>query len=398
MRDSGQELLVQGRGRVRRIDEIADTVVTVRGDVPIRVRDLGSVQLGPALQRGEGSAMGDTAVVISLTKQPYVNTLKRTERLEETLDEIATSLPVGMVIQRDIFRRADFVSTSIHNIQTELRNGGILVVLIVLLFLGNVRANAITLTSIPLSLLTTVLVLWAWGESINTRTLGGMAIAIGALVDDAIVGVKNVFRRLRDNAKLPSDARNNVFAVIYRAIVEIRSSIVFATVIVVLVFLRLFFLPGIEDRLQVPLGVAMTLTPALCYYMLPSSRCRVGRGAQRGRPTERVEGTSGRYLTNRRVLPWPGQVSMVWLGCSLPRGYRIDTGVMSPTHPSAASASFASPGPALSGSACPNCSMYWAAALRSASGRCAKDGMGVNWVRFRPGDFAHATMPSRLPA
>jgi CzcA family heavy metal efflux pump len=284
MVEGGQEFLVKGTGRVRQLEQIAETVVTVRKGVPIRVRELGSVEIGPALKRGVGSAMGEPAVVISVTKQPQVNTLELTQRLDATLDEIAASLPEGMEIQRDIFQQADFIQVSIDNIRRELRDGAILVVIIVILFLGNMRASLITLTSIPLSLLTAVLVLWAWGQSINTMTLGGMAIAIGALVDDAIVDVENVFRRLRENAQLPAENRRSAFRVILQASLEIRTSIVFATIIVVLVFLPLFFLPGIEGRLLIPLGVAyivsmlaslmvaITVTPALCSYLLPKSR------------------------------------------------------------------------------------------------------------------------------
>jgi CzcA family heavy metal efflux pump len=281
--EGGQEFLVQGKGRVRYLEQIADTSVTVRNDVPIRVADLGQVRIGPALKRGVGSAMGQPAVVLSVTKQPHVNTIELTERLHRTFDEIEAALPEGVSLQMDIFRQADFIQTSIEHLQTALRDGAILVVIIVLLFLGNLRASAITLTSIPLSLLTTVLVLSAFGQTINTMTLGGMAIAIGELVDDAIVDVENVFRRLRENALRPSSQQQNALTIILRASIEIRSSIVFATMIVVLVFLPLFFLPGIEGRLLVPLGiayvvsmlasllVAVTVTPALCSYLLPNS-------------------------------------------------------------------------------------------------------------------------------
>ena len=284
MVESGQEFLIRGEGRIRHVEEIGDTLVAVRNDVPIRVADLGEVQIGSAMKRGVGSAMGRPAVVLSITKQPHVNTLELTQRLNETLAELEGSLPDGVSLQADVFRQADFIETSIHHLQTALRDGGILVVIIVLVFLGNMRASVITLTSIPLSLLTTVLVLSAFGQTINTMTLGGMAIAIGELVDDAIVDVENVFRRLRENALLPHSKRKAPFAVILRASIEIRSSIVFATMIVVLVFLPLFFLPGIEGRLLVPLGVAyivsmlasllvaVTVTPALCSYLLPNSR------------------------------------------------------------------------------------------------------------------------------
>lgn len=282
--DGGQDYLIQGMGRVHGLDHIADTVVTVRKGIPIRVGQLGQVQVGPAIRRGTGSAMGRPAVILGITKQPQVNTLELTERLEEALDEIEATLPSGITIQRNIFRQADFIQTAVRNVEEALFLGGILVVIIVLAFLGNLRASVITLFAIPMSLLTTVLVLKAWGASINTMTLGGMAIAIGALVDDAIVDVENVFRRLRENAQLPENERRNPLSVVFRASVEIRNSIVFATVIVILVFVPMFFLSGVEGLLLRPLAVtyivallasllvAVTVTPALCLILLPRSK------------------------------------------------------------------------------------------------------------------------------
>lgn len=282
--DGGQEFLIQGMGRVHQLEHIADTVVTVRKDIPIRVGQLGDVQIGPAMKRGTSSAMGRPAVILGITKQPNVNTLELTKRLELALDEIEATLPAGMTVQRNIFRQADFIETAIRNVEGALRDGAILVVIIVLLFLGNIRASIITLIAIPMSLLATVLVLKAWGATINTMTLGGMAIAIGALVDDAIVDVENVFRRLRENAQRPQKERRNPLAVVFHASVEIRNSIVFATVIVILVFVPLFFLSGVEGLLLQPLAVtyivallasllvAVTVTPALCLILLPRSK------------------------------------------------------------------------------------------------------------------------------
>ena len=282
--DGGQELLIQGMGRVHQLEHIADTVVTVRKDIPIRVGQLGEVKIGAAMKRGTSSAMGRPSVILGITKQPNVNTLELTERLELALDEIEMTLPAGMTIQRNIFRQADFIETAIRNVEGALLDGAILVVIIVLLFLGNIRASVITLIAIPMSLLMTVLVLKAWGATINTMTLGGMAIAIGALVDDAIVDVENVFRRLRENAQRPEEQRRNPLAVVFHASVEIRNSIVFATVIVILVFVPLFFLHGVEGLLLQPLAVtyivallasllvAVTVTPALCLILLPRSK------------------------------------------------------------------------------------------------------------------------------
>jgi len=282
--DGGQDFLIQGMGRVHQLDDIANTVVTVRKHVPIRVGQLGDVQIGAALNRGTGAAMGRPAVILGITKQPNVNTLELTERLEAALDEIEATLPEGITIQRNIFRQADFIETAIRNVEGALGDGGILVVIIVLLFLGNLRASVVTLMAIPMSLLTTVLVLKCLGATINTMTLGGMAIAIGALVDDAIIDVENVFRRLRENARRPADERRNSLAVVFHASVEIRNSIVFATMIVLLVFVPLFFLSGVEGLLLRPLAltymiallasmvVAVTITPALCLMLLPQSK------------------------------------------------------------------------------------------------------------------------------
>jgi len=282
--EAGQEYLVQGLGRVQNLDDLRSVVVAVREGQPIHVGDIAHVQFGPALKRGVASVNGQPAVVIPVLKQPHINTQKLTARLLATLEQTQAGLPEGMQIETRIFRQADFIETSISNVQRALRDGGILVVVIVILFLGNFRASAITLTAIPLSLVTTVLVLRAFGATINTMTLGGMAIAIGELVDDAIVDVENVYRRLRENARLPGEQQRSAFSVILSASLEIRSSIVFATMIVVLVFLPLFFLPGIEGRLLQPLGVAyivsmlasllvaVTVTPALCRVLLPGDR------------------------------------------------------------------------------------------------------------------------------
>ena len=283
--EGGQEFLIQGLGRVVRPEDIGETMVAMRDDQPILVRDLGEVRLGgPPFRRGDGSFNGQPAVVLGIQKQPGANTLELTERLDEVLDDIQASLPAGMKIESHVFRQADFISVAIHNVAAALRDGGILVVVIMLLFLMSLRATGITILAIPLSLLTTILVLKALGTTINTMTLGGMAIAVGALVDDAIIDVENVVRRLRGNFALAPEQRRPVLAVVFDASREIRSSIVFATVIIILVFLPLFFLSGVEGRLLQPLGVAyvvslaaslivaLTVTPVLCSLLLPAAR------------------------------------------------------------------------------------------------------------------------------
>ena len=228
----GQEYLILGIGRPESLAEIGETVVTAREGRPILVRDLGEVAIGPALRRGEGSHDGEPAIVIGIQKQPGANTLELTERLDGVLDELQRSLPAGMTIERNIFRQANFIETAIDNLTRALRDGSILVVLIVFLFLANIRAASITIVAMPLSLLTAVLAMKLTGATINSMTLGGMAIAVGAIVDDAIIDVENVFRRLRENMSKPEAARRPVLDVVYRGSSEIRGSIVFATLVI----------------------------------------------------------------------------------------------------------------------------------------------------------------------
>ncbi|HZA53840.1 MAG TPA: efflux RND transporter permease subunit, partial [Candidatus Udaeobacter sp.] len=282
--EGGQEYLIHGIGRVSRIEDIANTVVNLNNGRPVLVNHLADVRIGPAIKRGEGSAQGKSAVILGLQKQPGANTLTLTQELDRTLDEIQKTLPAGMEINRHIFRQADFIQVSIENVVDALRDGAIVVVVILLVFLMNFRATLITLLAIPLSMLVAVLTLKFFGATINTMTLGGMAIAIGALVDDAIIDVENVFRRLRENAKLEPNLRQNPLAVTLRASLEIRTSITFATFIIMLVFVPLFFLSGVEGRLLTPLGVAYvvalfaslivaaSVTPVLCSLLLPQSR------------------------------------------------------------------------------------------------------------------------------
>ena len=278
----GTEYLVQGQGRVTRLDDLRETVVAIRGNASVVLGQLGDVRIGEEPKRGEGSANAKPAVLLGIQKQPGANTLELTRTLDGILDGL--KLPDGMVIDRKLFRQADFIQVAVQNVLAALRDGAILVVIIVLVFLGNVRATIITLTAIPLSLVSAVLAMKLMGATINTMTLGGMAIAIGALVDDAVIDVENVFRRLRENASLAPEKRRPLLDVVYAASVEIRSSILFATLIIVLVFLPLFFLSGVEGRLMQPLGlayvvsilasllVAVTVTPVLCLLLLPSSK------------------------------------------------------------------------------------------------------------------------------
>ena len=279
-----QEYVLQAVGRVRSPEEIGETVVALRGDRSVLVRDVAEVREGGALKRGEGSRSGKPAVIVGIQKQPGANTIELTSRLDRELDAIQQELPAGMVIDRKIFRQSDFIEVAVENVVKALRDGGILVIIVVLVFLANMRAAAITLTAMPLSLAAAILMLRAFGASINTMTLGGMAIAIGALVDDAIIDVENVVRRLRENKAKPPQEQRPVAEVVREATLEIRTSIVFATVIIVLVFLPIFGLSGVEGRLLTPLAfayivsllaslaVAIFVTPALCYAFLPHAR------------------------------------------------------------------------------------------------------------------------------
>ncbi len=280
----GQEYLIQGVGRASSEAAIGGIAVASRDGRPIFVRDVAQVQIGPALKRGEGSHNAEPAVVLGIQKQPGANTLELTRRLDATLDEIQRGLPSGMKIDKQVFRQADFIERSLENLTKALRDGAILVVIVVLLFLMNSRAAIITLLAIPLSVVTAVLAMNWFGFTINSMSLGGLAIAIGELVDDAIIDVENVMRRLREDTLKSDSERLPAVEVIYRASSEIRSSVVFATVIVVLVFLPLFALTSVEGRLLTPLAfayivsltaslaVALTVTPALCSFLLPNAR------------------------------------------------------------------------------------------------------------------------------
>ena len=222
-------------------------------------------------------------MVIGIQKQPNANTLALTGKLDTVLADLQDSLPDGMVIETRVFRQADFINTAVSNLSKALRDGAILVVVIMFAFLLSGRATAIALLAIPLSLLVAILVIRWMGGTINTMTLGGMAIALGALVDDAIIVVENIIRRLRENKQAGTD-RDRALQVIFTATREIEGSIVFATLIIILVFLPIFFLAGVEGRLLAPLGlayvvalgasllVALTVTPVLCLFWLPGSK------------------------------------------------------------------------------------------------------------------------------
>ena len=281
--DRGQEYLVRGLGRSRGIEDLASAVIDVRGGVPVTVGSLAAVGIGAEPKRGTAAYSARPAVVLSVQKQPGANTLELTREIDRLLAELAPTLPAGVVIESENFRQADFIEVAVRNVTTALAEGGVLVVLILLLFLGHLRTTFVSAIAIPLSVVAGLLTIAAVGGSLNTMTLGGLTIAVGALVDDAIIGVENVFRRLRLENSLPADQRRPSLEVVFQASSEVRSAILFATLIIILVFLPLLFLPGLEGRLLRPLGLAyvaglsasflvsVTVTPALCYILLPGA-------------------------------------------------------------------------------------------------------------------------------
>ena len=280
VRDFGNEYNLRGMGRSNDVDELGSTVVKVNGDVSVRVADVADVVIAPAVKQGYASMNGTPAIILSISKQPNVNTLSVTQNIERNLEDIAKSLPADVRLDTKIFRQADYIQSSVNNVGSSLIEGAICVILVLFLFLTSLRSTFISLLAIPLSLLGTVIVLYLLGMDINTMTLGGMCIAIGSLVDDAIIDVENVYKRLRENHRLPKGEQKSAFKVVFEASSEIRASIIHATLIIMVTFTPLFFLSGLEGRMLKPLGfaylialvisllVAMTVTPLLCKMML----------------------------------------------------------------------------------------------------------------------------------
>ena len=278
--EGGQEYLVRGLGRAHGPDEIAAAAVRTVDGIPLRIADLAEVAWGPEPARGTASYNHRPAVVLSVQKQPEANTLALTETIDQTLVRLQQALPDGVVLETENFRQADFIEIAIANVVTALRDGAILVVIVLIFFLGSLRTTFISALAIPLSLVTGILVISAFGLTINTMTLGGLTIAIGLLVDDAIIAVENIFRRLKEERALPDTERRPTAEVTAVAAAEVVSPILFATLIIVLVFLPIFFLPGLEGRLLRPLGLAfvaalgaslfmaLTVTPALSLLLL----------------------------------------------------------------------------------------------------------------------------------
>ncbi|MCP5231317.1 MAG: efflux RND transporter permease subunit [Zoogloeaceae bacterium] len=278
---TGREYLIRNLGRTSSLDDLKNLAITARYGQPILLRQIAAVTFAPALRRGDAGFEGKPAVILGIQKQPTADTIHLTRSIEAALDEMKKSLPAGMEAPQVTFRQASFIEASIGTLQGKLIGASVFVAAILFFFLGTLRPTVIALTAIPVSIFMTALVFKYFGLSINTMTLGGLAIAIGGLVDDAVVGVENVLRRLKEDRAKHHDHRLHPIELVAHATMEVRSAILYATIIIVLVFLPLFALPGMEGRLFVPLGVAfivstlaslvvsVTVTPVLSFYLLP---------------------------------------------------------------------------------------------------------------------------------
>lgn len=280
----GNQYVIKGSGRIYNLKELEESVVKNTNGQSIKVKDVATVKIGAKDKFGEGSLNAKPAVIITISKQPNANTLEVTKELDKMVAELNKTLPKGVKVQNHIFRQADFIETAINNLQSTLFEGAFFVVIVLFIFLMNWRTTLISLLAIPISLLASIIAIKLLGYTTNTMSLGGMAIAIGALVDDAIIDVENVFKRLKENIKKPKEEQQSVIEIVRLASIEIRSSIIIATLIIIVSFVPLFFLSGMEGRLLKPLGiafitsvlmsliVAITLTPVLCSYLLGNKK------------------------------------------------------------------------------------------------------------------------------
>lgn len=288
----GNEYIVRGVLSTDRVEQLAKAVVKVNA-APILLEDIADVRIGAKLPKlGTASERGKPAVLMTVTKQPATSTLELTDKLEASLKDLQKNLPPDVKVSTDIFRQSRFIESSIGNVQKSLLEGGIFVVIVLFLFLANVRTTIISLVTLPLSLIASLLTLHYMGFTINTMSLGGLAIAIGSLVDDAIVDVENVYKRLRENNLKPEAERLSTLQVVFNASKEVRMPILNSTLIIVVSFVPLFFLSGMEGRMLVPLGiafivalaastvVALTVTPVLCSYLLKPRPCPQGEGEE----------------------------------------------------------------------------------------------------------------------
>ena len=278
---NGREYLIRHLGRTSRLDDLKNLALTARHGQPVLLRQIADVTFAPAIKRGDAGFEGKPAVILGIQKQPTADTIHLTRSIEAAVEDLKKSLPAGMEAPKVTFRQASFIESSISTLQGKLIGASVFVAVILFFFLGTLRPTVIALTAIPVSIFMTALVFDYYGLSINTMTLGGLAIAIGGLVDDAVVGVENVLRRLKEDRAKHHDHRMHPIELVAHATMEVRSAILYATIIIVLVFLPLFALPGMEGRLFVPLGIAfivstlaslvvsVTVTPVLSFYLLP---------------------------------------------------------------------------------------------------------------------------------
>lgn len=324
----GNEYIVRGVLSTDKADQIAKAVVRSNGasDAPILLEDIANVQIGAKLPKlGTASERGKPAVLLTVTKQPATSTLELTDKLEASLKDLQKNLPADVKVSTDIFRQSRFIESSIGNVQKSLLEGGIFVVIVLFLFLANVRTTVISLVTLPLSLIASILALHYMGFTINTMSLGGMAIAIGSLVDDAIVDVENVYKRLRENRLKPAEGRLPILEVVFNASKEVRMPILNSTLIIIVSFVPLFFLSGMEGRMLVPLGiafivalaastfVALTVTPVLCSYLLKPLPHPLPRREGRKDTPESAQATppygggdGGEALVARKMKQWYG--------------------------------------------------------------------------------------------
>jgi CzcA family heavy metal efflux pump len=302
-----KEYLIRSIGRVETVEHIKEAYVGTHLGNPVLVKDIAEVKIGAHFKRGNGSINGEQAVVMTIQKQPTSETVQLTKRIEKELSLMQKSLPPGVELKSDLFKQAHFIENAIGNVSEALRDGTIMVIIVLMFFLFNWRTTFITLTAIPLSFVLTAIIFKLFGIGVNTMTLGGLAVAVGELVDDAIVDVENVFRRLRENRALKNP--KNVLKVIYDASAEVRNSIVFSTIIVVMVFVPLFALDGLEGKLFAPMGyayiisilcslvISLTVTPVLCYFLL---------GKMKNELKEETDGFFVLHLKriSERILKW----------------------------------------------------------------------------------------------
>lgn len=323
LNEYGNQYIIKGSGRAYSVEHLEEAVVKSVNGQSIKIKDVATVQIGAADKIGDGSLNAAPAVILTVAKQPDVNTLELTERLDEAIADLNATLPESVEIKSHIFRQANFIEASIDNLNQTLLEGAFFVMVVLFIFLMNWRTTVISLVAIPVSLLVSIIVLKLLGYTINTMSLGGMAIAIGALVDDAIIDVENVFKRLRENIRKPKADQLPVLTVVKDASIEIRSSIIIATLIIIVSFVPLFFLSGMEGRLLQPLGiafitsvltsliVAVTVTPVLCSYLLKSEKV-LSRQAE-GTKVERW--LQARYAgTLESVLKFPKTVIGLTVG------------------------------------------------------------------------------------